>query len=360
MRALKAVIARIDRLAHEAPDVMEFPAVPPDRLRALLLGLAIGDALGNTTESCRPRDRVRDHGEISGYCSNRHAGGRPVGLPSDDTQMAFWLLEQLLDTGSLDPEALARTFATRRIYGIGQSVRQFKANLNRGVPWDQAGPKSAGNGAIMRIAPMLVLQPVRTGPALAREIAMCAAITHNECGAIASSIAWVRLLAHLAAGADRLVPAEILDLFLALHAPLEGPTCYRPRGGGMAGRFEGTLAAFLQHTVPDGLAHGLSVLEFGDLTYSGAFLLETLPVTLFIIAKHLDDPDNAIRAAVNHTRDNDTIASLVSTAMGARHGIGAFRSDWVEGLLGRTAADDDGRVQELVAQAGVGLERPRG
>ena len=71
----------------------------------------------------------------------------------------------------------------------------------------------------------------------------------------------------------------------------------------MAGRFEGTLTDFLRQTVPDGLDRGLSVLEFGDLTYSGAFLLETLPVTLFIIARHGDDPDHAIRAAVNHTRD---------------------------------------------------------
>jgi hypothetical protein len=133
----------------------------------------------------------------------------------------------------------------------------------------------------------------------------------------------------------------------------EGPTLYRPRGGGMAGRFEGTITDFLRQTVPDGLVHGLSVLEFGDLTYSGAFLLETLPVTLFIIARHGSDPDQAIRAAVNHTQDNDTIASLVASAMGALHGMCAFRTDWVEGLLGRTGIDDDGQVQALIARVGL-------
>lgn len=97
------------------------------------------------------------------------------------------------------------------------------------------------------------------------------------------------------------------------------------------------------------------MLEFGDLTYSGAFLLETLPITLFIIARHGDDPGLAIRAAVNHTRDNDTIASLVASAMGARHGMDAFRQEWIGGLLGRTGADDDGRVQELIARAAASL-----
>lgn len=349
---LESALARIDQLADGSPDLLAFPSVPPERLRAILHGLAIGDALGNTTESWRPRDRVRDHGEITGYLPNRHAGGRRVGLPSDDTQMAFWLLEQLLDTGRLDPDALARTYAAREIYGIGQSVRAFRANLNRGIPWERAGSDSAGNGAIMRVAPMLVLQPHRTGPDLARDIVTCAAVTHNEHGAIASAVAWVRLLALLSAGADG---AGVLDLFLATHAPLEGPTSYRPRGGGMLGRFEGTLTDFLRQTIPDGLARNLSVLEFGDLTYSGAFLLETLPVTLFIIARHGDDPDQAIRAAVNHTRDNDTIASLVASAMGALHGMAAFRPDWVTGPLGRTGADNDGWVQALVGQAAAGL-----
>ena len=357
MTPIETTLARIGQLATEAPDLLAFPSIPQDRLRALLFGLAIGDALGNTTESRRPRDRAREHGEITGYLPNRHAGGSRVGLPSDDTQMAFWLLEQLLDTGRLNPDLLAQTFAMREIYGIGQSVREFRANLNRGIPWDRASSNSAGNGAIMRVAPMLVLQPVRSGPDLAREIATCAAVTHNEPGAIASAVAWVRLLALLSAGTGRPDREDLIEMFLDTHTPLEGPTHYRPRGGGMAGRFEGTLTDFLRQTVPDGLDRGLSVLEFGDLTYSGAFLIETLPVTLFIIARHGDDPDHAIRAAVNHTRDNDTIASLVASAMGALHGMDAFRPDWIEGLLGRTGPDDDGRVQELVARAAASLAK---
>lgn len=234
---------------------------------------------------------------------------------------------------------------------------RFLAMANGCVDGVDAPPDGI-DGPIMRVAPMLVLKPHRTGPDLARDIATCAAVTHNEPGAIASAVAWVRLLALLSAGTGGPDRKDILELFLETHALLEGPTCYRPRGGGMLGRFEGTLTEFLRQTVPDGLAKGLSILEFGDLTYSGAFLLETLPVTLYIIARHGDDPDPAIRAAVNHTRDNDTIASRVASAMGALHGMDAFRPDWVTGLLGRTGADDDGRVQALVARATAGPTIP--
>lgn len=174
-------------LARLPADPTPLPRPAPDRFEALLYGLAIGDALGNTTESRRPRHRLRGFGEITEYLPNRHANNLPVGVPSDDTQMAFWLLDHLLRRDGLVPEELAETFATMEIYGMGQSVAEFRANLLNGLPWDRAGSRSAGNGAIMRIAPMLLLQPRLPASGFAAEVMRCAAITHNEAGAIASA-----------------------------------------------------------------------------------------------------------------------------------------------------------------------------
>src|SRR5688572_32925439 len=96
-----------------------------DRLEGMLLGLAIGDALGNTTEAMLPGDRREQHGEIRDYLPNRHADHRAVGLPSDDSQMAFWTLECLLADGCIVPEHLARAFSSRPIFGMGGTVREF-------------------------------------------------------------------------------------------------------------------------------------------------------------------------------------------------------------------------------------------
>ena len=43
---------------------------------------------------------------IVNYQPNRYASGRAVGLPSDDTQLAFWTLEHLLEHDRIVPERL--------------------------------------------------------------------------------------------------------------------------------------------------------------------------------------------------------------------------------------------------------------
>lgn len=65
------------------------------RIEGMMLGLAIGDALGNTTEGMIPGKRRSIFREIKGYLPNR-VDNQPVGLPSDDSQLAFWTLEQMI------------------------------------------------------------------------------------------------------------------------------------------------------------------------------------------------------------------------------------------------------------------------
>jgi hypothetical protein len=117
-----------------------------DRVEGMLLGLAIGDALGNTTEGQFPGARRAAHGETRDYLPNYKAQDRRVGLPSDDTQLAFWTLEQALEDRHYEPEALARKFASGRIFGIGSTVSEFLHRFkDQGVPWFEAGPFTVGH-----------------------------------------------------------------------------------------------------------------------------------------------------------------------------------------------------------------------
>ena len=115
------------------------------------------------------------------------------------------------------------------------------------------------------------------------------------------------------------------------------------------GRFRVTTYAVRE--VRKGTRDGVGLIEFGDRVYSGAFLLETMPNVLYILSKFGTDPERAILEAVNHTKDNDTIAAIVGAAVGALHGELAFPSKWRSQLSGRLSGGDDGRVFELLDAA---------
>jgi ADP-ribosylglycohydrolase len=116
-----------------SPDPIS-PAVSlKDKVEGMMLGLAIGDALGNTSESRNPRQRQATHGWIEHYLPNRYADNRAVGLPSDDTQLAARTLVHLLECKHLDPQLLGNRLAHGQIFGMGQATGQWVERFKRTV-----------------------------------------------------------------------------------------------------------------------------------------------------------------------------------------------------------------------------------
>lgn len=115
------------------------------------------------------------------------------------------------------------------------------------------------------------------------------------------------------------------------------------------GTWQGPLWRFVEDFVPRML--DWSVVDAGNRWHSGAYLLETVPTVLHILARHGHDPEEALVRAVNDTRDNDTIAAIGGAAVGALHGYSALPERWRQGLLGRTHESDDGHLFALVDAA---------
>lgn len=314
-----------------------------------MLGLAIGDALGNTTESINPAERIARFGWIEHYLPNRHAGDRPVGLPSDDSQLAFRTLAHLTRHGRLDPAQLGDALADGPIFGIGQATRQWLQSLRSGVPWYRAGTGLAGNGALMRIAPVCIPHLRQPSPDLWSDALLAGHVTHADELSNTSCVALVDLL-WTAIGTPAGAPAPAwIDRSLAVFDDLGGAT-YAARNGHPPG-FRGTISQLLRQHVQPALVSDLDIDVAGDIWHSGAFLLETVPSVLYILERHGHDPREAIVQAVNCTRDNDTIACIVGAAVGALHGASALPSSWIDDLSGRTAEADDGRMFTLLAEA---------
>lgn len=334
------------------------PPLPPstswDRIEGMMLGLAIGDALGKGSEGDLPSDRAREFGEIRDYIRlNDRAIGDGRGYASDDTQLAFWTLEQMIEDRGFNPEHVADKFCSSgKIYGIGSAVRAFlHARKDQKKPWYECGQPSAGNGALMRIAPMLIPHLKSSSPDLWADVVLSTAVTHNDRAAIATSIAFVNMFWRLLRMDAPPNPIWWLKSYTWVARDLEGDTNYEPRGGKWAGKYRGPLWGFVQERVSEAHQRGLSVLEAGRSWYSGAYLMETVPSVLYILMKYGHDPEEAIVRAVNDTKDNDTIAAIVGAAVGALHGKSKLPERWVSKLSGRTSEDDDGKVFRLLEEA---------
>ncbi len=320
-----------------------------DRVDGMLLGLAIGDALGNTTEGMLPAKRRELYGEIRDYVP--HWRRKTLATPTDDTQLAFWTLDQLLADDGLTPGRLARRFSSERIFGIGQAVSQAMEAVRLGYrPWYECGSRSAGNGALMRIAPMLVPYVRSPSAALWADTALSAIITHNDAASTSACLAFVAMLWQLLGMEEPPEPVWWRREYVRLARDLEGETQYRPRGGAFTG-YSGPLWRFVDERLAAAEAQDLPVLEACDQWYSGAYLMETVPTALYILARHAGDPEEALARAVNDTKDNDTIAAIVGAAVGALHGAAALPERWVTQLSGRTREFDDGEVQRIMVRA---------
>lgn len=319
------------------------------RVEGMMLGLAIGDSLGNATESWHVLRRRETFGEIRDYVIHPYAGAA-VGLPSDDTQLAFWTLEQMLEDGGFRPERLAAKFCSGTIYGIGASVREFISRFKSGVPWEKCGPQSAGNGALMRIAPMLIPH-LRSGQRdLWADTALAAMITHNDTASISACLAFEFMLWKLLDVDRPPSPDWWLRTYVETARELETGEIYLPRGGHIP-NYEGPMSGFVKREVGTAWEKGLHVLEACQGWHSGAFLFETVPSVLYILMQHGEDAEEAIVRAVNDTWDNDSVAAIVGAAVGALHGRSGLPERWIRGLTGRTREDDDGRVFALLEMA---------
>jgi len=132
-----------------------------ERYRGCLLGLAVGDALGTTLEFKPPGSFEPITDMIGGGPFNRQPGQW-----TDDTSMALCLAESLIECRGFNPQDQMERYvrwwkeghlsSTGACFDIGNTTRTaLSAFLRTGNPF--SGPtdsRSAGNGSLMRLAPV--------------------------------------------------------------------------------------------------------------------------------------------------------------------------------------------------------------
>ena len=145
----------------------------------------------------------------------------------------------------------------------------------------------------------------------------------------------------------RLPRGTWIDPWLDVEADIGLGTRYEPRRSHPPG-FRGTLTDLVGQYLEPALDDDLPTDIACNTWHSGAYLLESVPSVSYILERHAHDPREAILEAVNHTRDNDTVAAIVGALVGALHGRAGLPTEWLADLLGLTGRDEDGVVFELI------------
>ena len=187
------------------------------RALGALVGLAVGDALGTTNEF-QPAGSFEP---ITGMVGGGVFGLEP-GQWTDDTSMALCLADSLLAQGRYDSfdvmERYERWYSegyrssTGVCFDIGNQVSRalwdFRANPR--VPVDAVRTTSAGNGAIMRLAPMVIAGFRSRSP---REVVATARLSARETHFSVEAEAATEVFAALLVGALLgWSPEQIMDV----------------------------------------------------------------------------------------------------------------------------------------------------
>jgi ADP-ribosylglycohydrolase len=287
-----------------------------DRFAGCLLGLAVGDALGTTLEFRSPGsfDPIDDM-----------VGGGPFDLEpgqwTDDTSMALCLAESLVECGGFDAHDQMRRYvrwwrdgywsSTGRCFDIGNTVRSALDRFERtGEPFaGSTDARSAGNGSIMRLAPVPMWYATDP-PAAIRRAADSSRTTHGAREAVDAC----RYLGGLIVGALR---GESKDLLLSSHyTPVPELLTEEP----LAPRIDDIARGSFRDRDPP------------DIRGTG-YVVDCLEAALWAFDRGHDFRDGAL-LAVNLGDDADTTGAVYGQLAGAFHGEAGIPAEW-RGRLAR-------------------------
>jgi len=315
-----------------------------DRAVGALVGLAVGDAVGTTLEFARPGTFV----PITDM-----TGGGPFGLVAgqwtDDTSMALCLAESLVLKGGFDAMDQLRRYvrwwkegylsSTGRCFDIGNqtcsALAQFAATPSpRNGP---TGPLNAGNGSLMRLAPVAVAYWSRPVEAI-RLAADSSRTTHGNIECVDACRYFAGLLCGAIQGRSR---EELLGpMFSPVPGLWDTEQLTEKVAAVAAGSFRGKSPPQIRGT---------------------GYVVDCLEAALWAFAS-TEDFRSAVLAAVNLGLDADTTGAVCGQIAGAFYGLSGIPATWRARLamaerimeLAVALATMGGAVQSPPAEVGFG------
>ena len=286
-----------------------------DRALGAYLGLAVGDALGATTEFLTPREIAELHGTHDSITG----GGwlkLKAGNVTDDTEMSLALGQAILENGGVEAAAVAAAFSEwmrGKPIDIGNTVRRgivhYRQTGETAVPVNEF---DAGNGACMRALPIALYGCFYADEALIRDSRLQAHTTHNNPVSDAGTEAVLRMVVRCLHGAEKTTLQTLTDQLVIEHPQF---------------RFDRR-----------------------QVTHPSGYIVETLQVVFQAFFGH-DDFESSLVDVVNRGGDADTTGAIIGMLAGACYGVQSIPGRWLKKLNVRVATQCRQQARELLALA---------
>ncbi len=287
---------------------------PPagDRFRGCLVGLAVGDAVGTTVEF-KPRGSFTPVKDM--------VGGGPFSLPpgawTDDTSMALCLATSLVAKHGFDAlDQMQRYLRWReegylssigRCFDIGNATSAALSHFKHsGDPFSGSDdPHSAGNGSIMRLAPVPMFFAGDPQAAVAYAVES-SRTTHAAQECLDACRLFAAILLEALAGTDK---ATVLF----------GPHAVLAEGAGFGPKLQA-------------IAEGAYRNKDAEQIQGSGYVVNSLEAALWSFWR-TDNFRDAILTAVNLGDDADTTAAVCGQVAGAFYGESGIPGHWRKRLV---------------------------
>lgn len=319
-----------------------------DRALGVLVGGALGDALGMPTQTLSPREIAATFGKVTDFVApaDDHpvSRGLPAATVTDDTEQTLLLAKTLLAReGAFDDrlwvEALVAWEAEVKARGsydlLGPSTKAAIDAIRSGASPREAGRYGDTNGAAMRIAPVGILMAPEPLDDLIEKVAETCRATHNTNVAIASAAA---VAAAVSAGVSGAGWRDALTLAVeaARRASRQG---HWTAGADIAARIAWAL------DLVEGRARDEALQQVIDLVGTSVASQESVPAAFAVLSIARGDAWEAAVLAANLGGDTDTIGAIAAGIAGACCGLSRLPADKIAALRGFDAV----AVHSLVA-----------
>lgn len=298
------------------------------KIKSILFGVAVGDALGIPVEFQTRRSLKKTPVKrMFGYGTH----DQPPGTWSDDSSMTFCLAESLTQDFSLN--SLKENFikwyrqnfwtAHDHVFDIGFSTAQAIIRMERGIKPEQAGAEdeqSNGNGSLMRILPLIFYiqeKDIQERFELTQKVS---SLTHRHIRSILACFYYLEFARQLLLRKDKFEAYEVLQTEFPLFIQEQNIEVHE--------------LLYFNRLLQEDIWKNRE-----EEILSTGYVLHTLEASIWCLLT-TDSYKEAVLKAVNLGDDTDTTAAVTGGLAGLLYGFNKIPKSWVTQIARKEDIED--------------------